>query len=71
MSDLYDDFEKRYTNAWFSVGWAEIEKKQVEKSVLHKDLHTLEGELEQLKENIELINHKQLRLSNLAKLYQI
>ncbi len=71
MSDLYEDFEKRYTNAWFSVGWAEAEKKPVVKSVSHKDLYTLEGELEQLKENIELITQKQLRLSNLAKLYQV
>lgn len=76
MSNLYDDFEKRFTNAWFSANWADIEvqpgKTQVaaETKVSHKDALTLQEELNEIQEHIENISQKQLRLSNLAKLYE-
>ena len=70
MSDFYDNFEKRFTNAWFSAGWSEVEIKKAEPvKSSHKDLETLEQELEGLKQDYENICEKQLRLSNLAKLY--
>jgi len=69
MSEL-DNFEKRFTNAWFSSGWAEIEpKKATEAKDLHKDLVVLESELEEINQKLENISQKQLRLENLAKLY--
>lgn len=70
MSDLYNDFEKRFTNAWFSAGWGEIEVKPSAPQVSRKDLLTLQEELNAIQENIESIAQKQLRLSNLAKLYE-
>jgi len=69
MSNLYDNFEKRFTNAPFSAGWVEFEIKSPKTEILHKDLNTLEAELNELNERIENIAQKQLRLSNLAKLY--
>lgn len=71
MSNLYDDFEKRFTNAWFSAGWNEIkiEAKPQEVHRARKDVATLESEISALKEEIENIELKQLRLANLAKLY--
>ena len=70
---LYEEFEKRYTNEFFSSNWVEIvpEKKEEVKSVaMRKDLATLEYELQTLKESIENIELKKLRLANLAKMYQ-
>jgi len=70
---LYDEFEKRYTNKFFSSNWIEItpeNKEKVNAVVMKKDLATLECELETLKENIENIELKKLRLSNLIKMYQ-
>lgn len=76
MSNLYDDFEKRFTNAWFSANWADIEtqpsKAQVATEIKpsHKDALTLQEELNEIQEHIENISQKQLRLANLAKLYE-
>lgn len=70
MSNLYDDFEKRFTNKWFSAGWSEVEAKPQETKILRKDLAMLQAELEQIQENIETITQKQLILANLAKLYE-
>ena len=70
MPDLYNDFEKRFTNAWFSAGWGEIEVKPAVKQVSRKDVATLQAELAEIKENIESIAQKQLRLANLSKLYE-
>lgn len=70
MTDLYKDFEKRFTNAWFSAGWAEVENRPQEKEATRKDLATLEAELAELEENMDNIIQKQLRLSNLASFYQ-
>ncbi len=71
MPNNYDDFEKRFSNAWFSVGWGEVEVKSQSKVAVtaRKDLETLQNELEELNENINNIADKQLRLSNLAKFY--
>lgn len=70
MSELYDDFEKRFTNKWFSSNWAEIEIKPKEEKIFRKDLAALQAELEQIQEHIENIKQKQLRLANLAKFYE-
>lgn len=70
MSNLYDDFEKRHIDSWFSAGWVEVEAKKPEAQAFKKDLSTLQAELEQIEENIKTISQKQLRLANLAKLYQ-
>lgn len=70
MSNLFDDFEKRHTDSWFSSGWVEVEAKKPEAHVFKKDLATLQAELEQIEENINTISQKQLRLANLAKLYE-
>ena len=72
MSGLYNDFENRFTGEWFSSGWIEVEAKPVkaiEARVEHKDLATLEFELELIKEHIESLEQRELRLSNLAKMY--
>ena len=74
MSDLYDKFENRFTNAWFSSGWVEVETKPKEaksQSVNNsrKDLLMLQEELDDIQEHIENISQKQLRLANLAKFY--
>lgn len=71
MSSLYNDFEKRYTDSWFSAGWVEVEAKSkpTQMEIYHKDLTTLEAELNNINERIENISQKQLRLNNLAKLY--
>lgn len=70
MSSLYNDFEKRFTNAWFSASWNdEAEVKPKQEVVVRKDAKTLETELNTIKEEIENIELKQLRLANLAKLY--
>ena len=71
MTNMYDDFEKRFTNAPFFAGWVEFEvKPQAPAISMHKDLETLQEELFLIKENIEKVTEKQLRLSNLAKFYQ-
>lgn len=70
MSNLYDDFEKRFTDKWFSSGWAEVETKQETSQLVRKDLATLKSELDEIQEHIENIAQKQLRLANLAKLYE-
>ena len=67
MSNLYNDFEKRFTCEFFSSGWVEVDAKS--QRVVHKDLSVLESELNQINEKIETISQKQLMLSNLAKLY--
>jgi len=38
--------------------------------VAHKDLYTLQDELQKIQENIETIAQKQLRLANLAQMYE-
>lgn len=68
MTNLYDDFEKRFTDSWFSVGWIEVESKPQEKPI-RKDLATLEAELEVINKSIENISQRQLILENLAKFY--
>lgn len=74
MSNLFNEFENRFTNEWFSCGWSEevvakpAQEKKVE--VSRKDLTVLQSELEQIQQHIENIAQKQLRLSNLAKLYE-
>lgn len=70
MSKYYDDFEKRFTNAWFSTSWSEIEMKKQEFEPQHKDLPSLEGELEELRSEMDSIIQKQFRLANLAKVIQ-
>ena len=70
MSNLYDDFENRFKDAWFSSSWVEVEAKPQELHIAHKDLSTLQNELEEIKNNIENIAQKQLRLANLAMFYQ-
>lgn len=70
MTSLYDDFEKRFTNAWFSASWNdEVEVKPKQQVAVRKDAKILEAELNAIKEEIESIELKQLRLANLAKLY--
>ena len=69
MSNLYDDFEKRHTDSWFSLGWVDVEAKKPAVQVLRKDLTTLQAELDEIQEHIETVAQKQLRLANLAKLY--
>ena len=69
MSNLYNDFEKRFTNAWFSSDWGELEVKSSVNQVVRKDVATLQAELAVIKENIESIAQKQLRLANLSRLY--
>lgn len=70
MPNLYDDFEKRHSYNWFSSCWIEVEAKPKEVVVNRKDLTTLQAELQQIEDNIETITQKQLRLANLAKLYE-
>lgn len=69
MTGLYEDFEKRFDNKWFSAGWIEVESKPQEQISTHKDLATLEEELNEIKEKIETLAQKQLRLANLANMY--
>lgn len=69
MSEL-SDFQYKFKNAWFSSGWIEVEAQpQTANQILHKDLATLQAELEEINQTIESIAQKQLRLANLAKLY--
>lgn len=67
MTEL-SDFQYKFKNSWFSAGWVEVEP-ETQKQVLHKDLETLQSELEEINQKIESIAQKQLRLANLAKLY--
>lgn len=69
MSDLNNDFEKRFTNAWFSAGWIEAESISRSEKASRKDLTVLQTELDELEERMENIELNQLRLSNLAKMY--
>jgi hypothetical protein len=71
MANLYDDFEKRHAFNWFSANWADAEVKKPTAQVFRKNLTTLQSELEEIQEHIEMVSQKQLRLSNLAKLYDI
>lgn len=71
MSNLYDEFEKKFEFSWFSAGWVEVDVKPQPKAQDHrKDLNTLNQELLSIQDDIENIAQKQLRLANLAKLYQ-
>lgn len=70
MSNLYDDFEKRHAFNWFSANWADAEVKKPSNQVFRKDLTTLQAELDEIQEHIESVSQKQLRLANLAKLYE-
>lgn len=69
MSGLYEEFEKRFTGGTFSAGWVEVEVKAPKNDIARKDLATLEAELQNINNVMEEISLKQLRLSNLAKLY--
>lgn len=69
MSNLYDDFEKRFTGHSFSANWVEVNVIAEQKQVFHKDLSTLESELEMINDTIDTISQKQLMLANLAKMY--
>jgi len=101
MSDIYDNFEKRFTSScllanngvsdesvisssslssqsasWFSAGWVEVLPTQAveptkETESSRKNLEDLQKELTALKSDVENISFKQLRLANLAKLYQV
>lgn len=74
MSNMYDDFEKRFTNAPFFAGWVEFEvkpsKDEPVNKIEHKNIETLTSELKFIEEQIEQVSLKQLRLSDLAKFYQ-
>jgi hypothetical protein len=70
MPNLYDNFEKRFTDKWFSAGWVEVETQPQQSQFAHKDLTVLKTELNELSEKIETIAQKQLRLANLAKFYE-
>jgi len=70
MSDLNNDFEKRFTNAWFSSGWIDVDKKPAENVEKRKDVVKLETELAEIEERLEEINLNKLRLSNLSRLYE-
>lgn len=73
MAGLYENFEKRFADKFFSAGWIEVQtptQEQKQEVVAKKDLKTLEAELAQINETIESISFNQLRLSNLAKLYE-
>ena len=70
MSDLYNDFEKRFSGAWFSAGWVEVEPKPVENVDNKKNVAKLQAELEQIEERMQNISLNKLRLSNLAKMYE-
>lgn len=69
MSDLNRDFEKRFANKWFSCGWSDAKKSET-KGTDKKSLETLEAELLMINDTIEAIAQKQLRLHNLAMLYE-
>ena len=56
--------EKDLEKGCFNPNWLEFEP--VKK---HKDLATLLGELEEIKQNIEVVEAKRLRLANLMKFY--
>lgn len=71
MANLYENFENRFTNKWFASDWSDVETKLKNKQDLHKDLNTLQNELLELEEKMEGISQKQLRLANLAKLYNL
>ena len=71
MSNLYNEFEGRFTAEWFSCGWSEdVKPKEIEPHILRKDLNALQFELNEIQEHIEAVAQKQLRLANLAKLYE-
>lgn len=69
MSNLYDDFEKRHTGNWFAASWIEVDAKPQKVQPQKKNLAELEAELQKIGDDIENISMKQLRLSNLAKMY--
>lgn len=68
----YDEFEKRYTNNWFSSGWLEVSEKQPEEQeqkVVRKDIATLEEELSQIQMQVEKITQKQEELKEMSRMY--
>lgn len=76
MSGFTDDFEKRFTSSWFSAGWVELQPVSSStaevniSAACHKNLQSLQEELEALKSDVENISFKQMQLANLAKFYQ-
>lgn len=73
MAGLYEEFEQRFADKVFSAGWVEVQmptQEQKQEVVVRKDLSVLEAELAQINEAMENISFNQLRLSNLAKLYE-
>lgn len=56
--------EKDLEKGCFNPNWLEFEPVQK-----RKDLATLLGELEEIKQNIEVVEEKRLRLANLVKFY--
>lgn len=70
MSDFYDNFEKRFTNSWFSAGWVEVEAISNLPKTSRKDLAVLQAELQKIQDDIEKIAQTKLRLANLAKFYE-
>jgi hypothetical protein len=71
LTDIYKEFEQRFTGSWFSSGWVEVQPQKNEEPVhCRKDLQVLQEELQALKSDIENISFKELQLSNLAKFYQ-
>lgn len=73
MSDLYDDFEKRFSNAWFSCSWQDVNQASSQakgEAEQKKSLEMLQNELENLQDDMEKICAKQLVLDNLSKLYR-
>ena len=76
MSGTYENFEKRFSNNWFSANWSEVDVEKIKEEskarpeiLIHKGVETLEQELANLKADMENIIQKQLRLNNLSKLY--
>jgi len=58
--------ERDFLNGCFSPVWVEKEELEIKQ---RKDLATLLRELDEIKENIERVAEKQLRLTNLGKFY--
>ena len=56
-------FENKFETKWLST------EETIKKGIQAKKLETLETELLNIKDSLELIKEKQRRLANLAKLY--
>lgn len=69
------DFENKcFSPNWLEVNLEEVAKQQVKRedrleSKRRKDLNTLLKELEEIKQNIEMVAEKQHRLANLMGFY--